>query len=380
MSRSSEVSSHLAPEGEAALPPELPGTSLRYVSHEEPGITRKRAGKGFSYRNPDGQLIKDQASLKWIRSLAIPPAYKDVWISPYPDAHLLAVGRDQKGRMQYRYHPEWRAARDATKFERMLEFGRVLPTIRAALAADLRKSGLSKRRVLALVVRLLEITHIRVGNEEYAKTNKSYGLTTLKDRHLIVDGATIRFHFKGKSGKEHEITLKDRRMAKLVAQCQDIPGQQLFQYIDENGKRQGIDSSEVNEYLREISGEHFTAKDFRTWAATVLCALTLSKLDNFETESAAKKNLKQAIEQVAKRLGHTPTICRKSYIHPRMIEDYMAGELFNVLKIEMAIEGSSDWPVELEPYEAAVLKYLSARLEKVVEKVDQIADGTLPAS
>ena len=354
--------------------PALPGTSLRYVGHDTPGITRKRSGKGFSYRDSQGRLIKDRALLKWIRSLAIPPAYQDVWIAPYHDAHLLAVGKDQRGRMQYRYHPEWRAARDATKFERMLDFGKILPTIRAAIDADLRKPGLSKRRVLALVVRLLEMTHIRIGNEEYAKTNKSYGLTTLKDRHLIVDGASFRFHFKGKGGKEHEIALKDRRLAKLVARCQDIPGQQLFQYLDDDGQRQSIDSADVNEYLREITGEHFTAKDFRTWAATVLCALTLRTLEDVETQPATKKKLKHAIEQVARRLGHTPTICRKSYIHPKVIEDYLAGELFKVLKIEMAMEHSESTE-GMEPYEAAVLDYLGARLEKVVADVDEVTEG-----
>jgi DNA topoisomerase-1 len=353
--------------------------NLRYVTHDVPGITRRRAGKGFSYRDPQGQPIKDPATLAWIRSLVIPPAWRDVWISPYPDAHLLAVGRDQRGRMQYRYHPGWRAARDATKFERMLQFGRTLPTIREAVEADLRKPGLHKRRVLALVVRLLEITHVRVGNEEYAKANKSYGLTTLKDRHLLINGATLRFRFKGKSGKEHQITLKNRRIARLIGRLQDLPGQQLFQYVDEDGSRQAIDSSEVNEYLREVSGEHFTAKDFRTWAATVLCAWALGTLEQFDTQVAAKRNLKQAIEQVARRLGHTPTICRKSYIHPQIVDDYLAGELFQVLKIENTLLAADDIPA-LEPLEAAVLDYLSGRLERALDKISCEEEGTRLAS
>lgn len=363
----------MATAAPATMPP---GTSLRYVNHDMPGISRRRSGKGFAYRDPGGQPIRDKDTLAWIRSLAIPPAWTEVWIAPFRDAHLLAVGRDDRGRMQYRYHPEWRAAQDATKFERMLAFGRTLPAIRAAVDADMRKPGLHKRRVLAVVVRLLEVTHIRIGNEEYAKTNKSYGLTTLKDRHLRVDGATMRFRFKGKSGKEHQITLKDRRLSRLVRQLQDLPGQQLFQYLDEEGQRQGIDSAEVNEYLREISGEHFTAKDFRTWAATVLCAWELSALDRFESQTAAKRNLKQAINRVARRLGHTPTICRKSYVHPRIIDDYLAGELCQALRIEEAIE-ELDLPASLEPYETAVLDYLSARLEKAIEKADREA-GRMP--
>ncbi|WP_051328808.1 DNA topoisomerase IB [Geminicoccus roseus] len=357
----------------------LDGLPLRYVSHDIPGITRRRSGTGFSYRDPEGKLLKDKAVLQWIRSLAIPPAWTEVWIAPFQDAHLLAVGRDQRGRMQYRYHPEWRAARDATKFERMLAFGRSLPTIRAAVEADLRKPGLHKRRVLAVVVRLLEVTHVRVGNEEYARTNKSYGLTTLKDRHLAINGATLRFRFKGKSGKEHQITLKNRRLARLVGRLQDLPGQQLFQYLDEEGARQAIDSAEVNEYLREIAGDHFTAKDFRTWSATVLCACALAKLEEFDTQAAAKRNLKQAIEEVARRLGHTPTICRKSYVHPQIIDDYLAGELFQVLKIETEM-AASEPGTELEPYEIAVLQYLGERLQHALDNVRQADEGTLSLS
>jgi DNA topoisomerase-1 len=355
------------------------GTGLRYVSHEEPGITRRRSGKGFSYRDPEGRPVTDKATLAWLRSLAIPPAWTEVWISPFRDAHLLAVGRDQRGRMQYRYHPQWRAAQDANKFERMLEFGRTLPTIRSAVQADLARPGLHKRRVLAVVVQLLEVTHVRVGNEEYARTNKSYGLTTLKDRHLKINGTTLRFRFKGKSGKEHQITLRDRRLARLVGRLQDLPGQQLFQYLDEDGIRQPVDSADVNAYLREISGSNFTAKDFRTWAATVLCAFALSATEAFDSQAAAKRNLKQAIERVARRLGHTPTICRKSYVHPGLVEDYLAGELFQVLKIEQAMADLEEY-VSLEPYETAVLDYLSRRLNRAMDNADQACAGALVAS
>jgi DNA topoisomerase-1 len=361
-SRLADPRLHDAADAAAAGAADLAPANLRYLTDDTPGITRRRSGKGFAYRDPSGRPLKDPAVLKWIRSLAIPPAWTDVWISPFPDAHLLAVGRDQKGRKQYRYHPEWRAAQDTHKFERMLSFGRALPAIREAVEADLRKPGLKKRRVLALVVRLLEITHIRVGNEEYAKTNKSYGLTTLKDRHLKVEGATMRFRFKGKSGKEHAITLKDRRLARLIGQCQDLPGQQLFQYIDDDGQRETVDSADVNEYLREISGDHFTAKDFRTWSATVLCAWSLHALHTAEEgHKPTKKNLKQAITEVARCLGHTPTICRKSYVHPQVVDDYLAGSLPDALKVEIDGELSPD-PRNLEPYEQAVLTYLGSRL------------------
>lgn len=342
---------------------------LRYVSDAMPGISRRRSGKGFAYRGPDGQPLRDREKLAWIRSLAIPPAWEKVWISPFPDGHLLAVGRDEKGRKQYRYHPRWRALRDEAKFGRMLAFGRALPKIRAAVDAELSKPGLGKRKVLATVVRLLETTLIRVGNEEYAKTNKSFGLTTLRDRHFKAEGAKLRFSFRGKHGKKHVVTLKSRKLAQLVRRMQELRGQELFQYVDEEGKPQPIDSGDVNEYLREIAGEDFTAKDFRTWSATVLAAWALGEFEAFDTQAAAKRNVTQAIERVATRLGNTPTICRKSYVHPEVVAAYLDGSLIESLKGEIEDELRSEL-AGLEPEEVAVLIFLQQRLQREAEEAE----------
>jgi DNA topoisomerase-1 len=335
---------------------------LRYVSDAEPGITRHRTGKGFFYRGPDGALIKDPETLRWIRSLAIPPAYKDVWISPDPNGHLLATGRDDRGRKQYRYHPDWRAVREASKFERMLAFGRKLPCLRAEVERDLATPGLGRRKVAALVVRLLETTLIRVGNDEYAKLNKSFGLTTMRDRHLKVKGTQLKFSFKGKSGRSHEVTIRNRRLARLAQRCQEIPGQELFQFVDEEGQRRRIGSEDVNQYLREVTGEEFTAKDFRTWAGTVLAALALREVASFDSQTAAKRNMKQAIESVAARLGNTPTICRKSYVHPAIFDGYVDGTLVETLK-EKVEQELRDELSGLSPEEAMVLSFLQKRLE-----------------
>lgn len=351
---------------------ELRELGLRYVSDAAPGIARRRAGKGFGYRQPDGRPLKDRDTLGWIRSLAIPPAWREVWISPFRDGHLLAVGRDEKGRKQYRYHPRWRALRDEAKFGRMLAFGRALPGIRAAVAADMAKPGLGRRKVLATTVRLLEVTLIRVGNDEYAKANKSYGLTTLRDRHLKVEGSQFRFSFRGKSGKRHDITLRNRRLAQLVKKLQDIPGQELFQYYDEEGERRPVDSADVNEYLREVSGGDFTAKDFRTWAATVLAAWALNEFEAFDTQSAAKRNVTQAIERVAGRLGNTPAICRKSYVHPEVLGAYLDGTLVQSLKTEIEDELRQEM-AGLEPEEVAVLIFLQQRLAREVEGAERAA-------
>lgn len=347
-----------APAAEA-----LRDAGLRYVSDALPGIARRRAGKGFAFRGPDGQAVRDAATLGWIRSLAIPPAWTGVWISPFPDGHLLAVGRDAKGRKQYRYHPRWRASRDEAKFGRMLEFGRALPRIRAQVAADLKKPGLGRRKVLATVVRLLEATLIRVGNEEYAKTNRSFGLTTMRDRHFKAEGAELRFTFRGKSGKRHAVTLRSRRLAQLVRRMQELRGQELFQYLDEDGRPQPIDSGEVNDYLREIAGGDFTAKDFRTWSATVLAAWALSELETFDSQAAAKRNVTAAIERVAGRLGNTPTICRKSYVHPEVVDAYLDGSLVESLKAEIEEELRAELD-GLEPEEVAVLVFLRQRLAR----------------
>src|SRR2546423_1625725 len=264
---------------------------LRYVSDASPGIRRKRAGKNFSYIGLDGKPIHDQDELHRIRSLGIPPAWTDVWICPQPNGHIQATGRDAKGRKQYRYHPRWRAVRDETKYSRLIAFGEALPTIRARVEHDLGLPGLPREKVLATVVRLLETTLIRVGNEEYARQNRSYGLTTLRNRHVDVRGTELRFHFRGKSGKEHEVALHDRRLARVMRRLQELPGQELFQYVDEDGTRASIDSDDVNAYLREIAGEDFSAKDFRTWAGTVLCAVALRELDAASGEVEAKRNV-----------------------------------------------------------------------------------------
>ena len=300
---------------------------LRYVTDSMPGITRKRRGKSFRYFRPDGSPLKDPTVLARIKSLAIPPAWTDVWICTNANGHLQATGRDARKRKQSRYHPRWREVRDETKYERMKAFGEALPRIRKRVEQDLALSGLPREKVLATIVRLLETTFIRVGNEEYAKENQSYGLTTLRDKHADIKGSTVRFKFKGKSRKLHNIDVNDRRLARIVKQCQDIPGYELFQYFDEDGSHRSVDSSDVNEYLREISGEPFTAKDFRTWAGTVLACTMLREFEAFESQSQAKKNVVAAIKSVAELLGNTPSVCRKCYVHPRVIESYMGGEM-----------------------------------------------------
>ena len=300
---------------------------LRYVSDTQPGIRRKKAGKGFAYVGTDGKTIRDAKELTRIRSLAIPPAYTDVWICPSPNGHIQATGRDARRRKQYRYHPKWREVRDETKFGRMLAFSEVLPRIRKQLDQDLNRSGLPREKVLATVVRLLESTCIRVGNEEYAKSNRSFGLTTLQDRHVEVSGSSIRFEFRGKSGKEHKVDLNDRRLARIVQRCQDLPGEDLFQYLDDEGVRQSIGSADVNQYIREISGEEFTAKDFRTWAGTLLAVEALTEIGAWSSQRQAKSNVLRAIDQVAEQLNNTRAVCRKYYVHPAVFQTYLAGTM-----------------------------------------------------
>lgn len=340
---------------------ELQELGLRYVSDAEPGITRRRVGTGFSYRAADGSLLKDRETLAWIRKLAIPPAWREVWISPQRDGHLLATGRDARGRKQYRYHPAWRAFRDETKFGRMLAFGQALPRIRSAVAAELAKPGLGRCKVLATVVRLLETTLIRVGNDEYARANKTFGLTTMRGRHVKAEGTQLRFRFRGKAGKAHEVTLRDRRLAGLVRRLQELRGQELFKYLDEEGRPTPIDSGEVNDFLREIAGDDFTAKDFRTWSATVLAAWALNDFERFDSQAAAKRNVTKAIERVASRLGNTPAICRKSYVHPEILGAYLDGSLAQSLKAEIEKELRTELS-GLEPEEVAVLIFLQQRL------------------
>lgn len=334
---------------------------LRYVSCEEPGIRRRRAGKGFTYKSSTGEVLKDEATLRRIRSLAIPPAWSDVWICVHENGHLQATGRDAKGRKQYRYHPQFRDIRESTKFEHVMEFARLLPTIRARVADHMALPGLPRAKVLATAVHLLETTLIRVGNDDYARRNKSYGLTTLRDEHLNVDGSELRFRFTGKGGKVWRLSIKDRRVAKIVKACQDLPGQELLQYIDEAGEQQDVTSSDVNTYLREISGRDITAKDFRTWAGTVLAALALHEFESFDTAAKAKKNVRAAIERVASRLGNTPTICRKCYIHPEVVNAYLSGSLLLEVKQEADAE-LRDSLARLGPEEAAVVALLRDRL------------------
>lgn len=326
----------------------------RYVDDEEPGILRRKAGKGFFYVGPDGETVRGEATLARIRGLAIPPAWTSVWICPTADGHIQATGRDARGRKQYRYHPRFREVREETKYGRMLAFGATLPKIRARVDVDLSLPGLPRDKVLATVVRLLEITLIRVGNEEYAQKNASFGLTTMRSRHVDVAGSTVKFRFRGKSGKEHVARVHDRRLARIIARCNDLPGEVLFQYEDDDGVLRTVESADVNEYIRRCAGEDFTAKDFRTWAGTVLAAHALNALVA-ESATAAKRNVVQAVKEVSARLGNTPSVCRKCYVHPHVFEAYADGHLAAALSRK--VEGG-----DLPSDEAAVLMLLSERV------------------
>ncbi len=335
---------------------------LRYVSDKKPGIRRKRAGKNFSYLGVDGKPIKDEKTLKRIRSLAIPPAWTDVWICPNPRGHIQVTGRDAKGRKQYRYHPEWRKVRDETKYDKMLLFGRALPAIRKKVAADLQLPGLPREKVLATVIELLDITAIRVGNEEYARENQSYGLTTLRNQHVKVSGSSIRLHFRGKSGKEHTYVVQDKKLARIVKRLQDLPGHELFEYLDEHDEVRNVESSDVNEYLREITKEDFTAKDFRTWWGTVIAIEALKGLGEAETLTQAKKNITQAIKEAAEHLGNTPAICRKCYVHPGVLEAYLNRTLLSALK-EQEARGPQKEVADHHPQEVALMEFLEGERE-----------------
>jgi len=334
---------------------------LRYVSDESPGYTRQRRGKKFVYFDTEGKEIRDETRILRLNRLAIPPAYTDVWICPSPNGHLQATGRDARRRKQYRYHERWREVRDENKYERMVVFAQTLPKIRRRVNRDLKRRGLPREKVLATVVQLLERTFIRVGNEEYAKENQSFGLTTMRNRHVEVKGSKLRFRFRGKSGQEHDIDTEDRRMARIIRKLQDLPGQEIFQYVDEEGERRPVTSEDVNQYLGEISGEDFTAKDFRTWAGTVMAAIALQAQEAFENESQAKKNVKAAVSAVAKMLGNTPAVCRKCYVHPAVLETYLDGNLIEGLKerTEDMLENSLG---DLRSEEAAVLAFLREKL------------------
>jgi DNA topoisomerase I len=334
---------------------------LRYVHDDQPGIRRVRRGKAFRYLDPKGRPVRDAETLARIRALVIPPAWTDVWICPHANGHLQATGRDARGRKQYRYHARWRAVRDDTKYHRMIDFARALPIIRAKINADLALPGLRRVKVLAAVVRLLETTLIRVGNEEYAKTNHSFGLTTLLDKHVQIKGATAHFQFRGKSGVHHEIDVNDPRLVRIIRRCHDLPGHELFQFVDEEGATHLIDSAAVNEYLHEIAGGEFTAKDFRTWAGTVLAAEALRACEACEAMRQRKRNVVAAVEETAGRLGNTVAVCRKCYIHPAVVEAYLDGSLaqaFNrpARKNRTTADGLRD-------EEGAVLAFLQRRLQ-----------------
>ena len=305
---------------------------LRYVSDESPGIARRRSGQAFRYLHPEGGVVRERHTLARIRSLAIPPAWNEVWVCPREDGHLQATGRDARRRKQYRYHRRWREVRDETKYGRMIAFAKALPRIRRRVDRDLALPGLPREKVLAALVRLLEATLIRVGNEEYARRNDSFGLTTLRERQVQVRGGRLQFRFRGKSGVRHDIQLSDRRLATIVRHMQDLPGEELFQYVDESGETRRVESADVNAYLKEIAAEDFTSKDFRTWAGTVLAARALLACKPFESQAEAKRNVVQAIEVVAKQLGNTKAVCRKCYVHPAIIESYMDGTLVEAMR------------------------------------------------
>ncbi len=335
---------------------------LRYVSDIMPGIRRKKAGSGFSYVNPEGKTIKDAAELARIRSLAIPPAYVDVWICPQPTGHIQATGRDARGRKQYRYHPKWRETRDETKFGRILMFSEVLPRIRQGVERDLSRPGLPREKVLATVVQLLDCTGIRIGNDEYARANRSFGLTTLRDRHVEISGSSIRFEFRGKSGKSHSVSLSDRRLARIVRRCQEIPGEDLFQYFDEAGVRQTVSSGDVNDYLRAVSGQDFTAKDFRTWSGTKLAVAALTEIGAGTSQRQAKSNVLRASDRVAEQLNNTRAVCRKYYVHPCVFEAYVAGTMLDTLQNGTKREPQTGLSAE----EAAVVWLLRQQLDGTI--------------
>jgi DNA topoisomerase-1 len=335
---------------------------LRYVSDQGPGIRRQKSTLGFKYVGTDGKVIRNAAELKRIAALAVPPAWTDVWICPQPRGHVQATGRDAKGRKQYRYHHDWRQTRDENKFDRMLGFAAALSSIRRRTNADLSQAGLPRNKVLAAIVQLLEKSLIRIGNEEYVRQNKSFGLTTLRNKHVRVNGGTMRFEFRGKSGVRHSVDVDDRRLARVVKQCRDLPGQELFQYFDEDGTLQPVDSGDINGYLKEVTGEEFTAKDFRTWSGTVLALTALREFTEAPSKAQAEKNVVLAIEAVARLLGNTRTVCRKSYVHPGLIDCYVEGEIDKVLerRLKSARKSASGLRAD-EVAVVVILKYLQAK-------------------
>ena len=334
---------------------------LRYVNDAMPGMRRVARGGGFAYLDKDDKPVRDEETLARIRKLAIPPAWTDVWICASERGHLQATGRDARGRKQYRYHSKWRAVRDEAKYERMVDFGQGLPALRKKILADMALPGLPREKVVATVVRLLDKTLIRVGNDEYARDNGSYGLTTMRAKHTKVKGSTVRFEFRGKSGKMHSVDVNDRRAARVVRVCRELPGYELFQYIDDEDERRTVGSEDVNDYMREVMGQDFTAKDFRTWAGTVFCATALAAVGGFENEREAKANVNDAIKAVAALLGNTPAVSRACYVHPELLDSYVDGS-FEQRWIVKPSRGRSE--TRLRPEEAATLAFLKRRVRK----------------
>lgn len=331
---------------------------LRYVHDHNRGIRRERVGKGFRYRSAGDRLVRDRQTLKRVEALVIPPAWKDVWICPLENGHLQATGRDERNRKQHVYHHRWREVRDETKFHRLVDFARVLPAIRRRLTKDLARKGLCREKVLATVVRLLEVSLIRVGNEESARENHTYGLTTMENRHATVSGGTIKFHFRGKSNKEHAIAVHDPRVAKIVRACQHLPGHELFHYLNDAGEKHHVGSHDVNDYLREISGEEFTAKEFRTWGGTLSALTELRKMGPAERAEQCRKNIVAAIKAASQRLGNTPAVCRKSYIHPVILEAYLEGSLIPTAERLMG-KLKSTCAIHLRMDELVLLEFLT---------------------
>jgi DNA topoisomerase I len=332
------------------------------MSDAVPGYTRRRTGTSFSYWDKDGKRISNKDIIRRIKSIGVPPAYERVWICPSANGHIQATGFDARGRKQYRYHAKWRELRDQNKYEHIMQFAMALPGLRKRVAAHMRQEGLPRAKVLATVVSLLEKTLIRVGNAEYASTNKSYGLTTMRRRHVAVKGSTLRFEFTGKSGKQWKLAVENKRIASIVKRCSELPGHELFKYIDQEGEPRTIDSSDVNAYIKEITREDFSAKDFRTWAGTVLAALALSEFEKYDSEAQAKRNVVAAIEKVARQLGNTPAICRKCYVHPDILDAYMSGELVKMIEAKIADRFKRQY-AKLNADEVMVLAFLNKRLK-----------------
>jgi DNA topoisomerase-1 len=347
---------------------------LTFADRTVPGITREPQGDGFRYLSSRARPIKDPRALRRIAAIVIPPAWRDVWIAPSATAHIQATGFDLKGRLQYRYHADFRQTQEAAKFSRLLTFARTLPKLREAVERDMRLPGIPRERALATLVYLLETTLIRIGNAAYAKSNESFGLSTLTTQHLAIEGATLTFEFAGKSGKNWRVTIRDRRAASVMRACQELPGQLLFKYLDETGNRHAVSSADVNAYLRVASGRRISAKDFRTWSGTLICALALAKQPPAESQRGLRRQIAEAMREAAKALGNTPAVCRSSYVHPGVLDAHGSGELHVRLRRAAAREPT---PGKLRPYEQAVLRLLH-RIERTNSATHRVAAVTLP--